>query len=121
MMPRVTNLNLQMYMRLPLSLIHIYFSDTKRYFITEAFNKEYTKFSLRRSRNKIPDYSIRHYDKSKVDLSEGYGMVEINPSFNSQFVFVRVIIKNGKCYVTRAMLSDTIICLLYTSPSPLVS
>lgn len=86
-----------------------HFSDTKRYFITEAFNKEYTKFSLRRSRNKISDTSIKYYDKSKVDLSEGYGMVEINPSINSQSVFVRVIFKDNKCYVTRAMLSDTII------------
>ena len=85
-----------------------HFSDTKRYFITEAFNKEYTKFSLRRGRNKIPDSAMKYYDKSKVDLSKGYGMVEINPSINSKFVFVRAMIKDGDCYVVKAMLSDTI-------------
>lgn len=85
-----------------------HFSDTKRYFITEAFNKEYTKFSLRRGRNKIPDSAMKYYDKSKVDLSKGYGMVEINPSINSEFVFVRAMIKDGDCYVVKAMLSDTI-------------
>lgn len=85
-----------------------HFSDTKRYFITEAFNKEYTKFSLRRGRNKIPDSAMKYYDKSKVDLSKGHGMVEINPSINSKFVFVRAMIKDGDCYVVKAMLSDTI-------------
>lgn len=85
-----------------------HFSDTKRYFITEAFNKEYTKFSLRRKRNKITDSMMKYYDKSKVDLSKGYGMVEINPSINSKFVFVRTVFKDGDCYVVKAMLSDTI-------------
>lgn len=85
-----------------------HFSDTKRYFITEAFNKEYTKFSLRRKRNKITDSIMKYYDKSKVDLSKGYGMVEINPSINSKFVFVSAMIKDGDCYVVKAMLSDTI-------------
>lgn len=86
-----------------------HFSDTKRYFITEAFNKEYTKFSLRRGRNKIKDSAMKYYDQSKVDLSKGYGMVEINPSINSKFVFVRAVFKDGNCYVLKAMLSDVII------------
>ena len=86
-----------------------HFSDTKRYFITEAFGKEYTKFSLRRSRNKITDSAMKYYDQSKVDLTNGYGMVEINPYIDSRFVFVRAVFKDGNCYVVKAMLSDTIV------------
>lgn len=86
-----------------------HFSDTKRYFITEAFGKEYTKFSLRRSRNKITDSAMKYYDHSKVDLTNGYGMVEINPYIDSRFVFVRAVFKDGNCYVVKAMLSDTIV------------
>ena len=84
-------------------------SDTKRYFITEAFNKEYTKFSLRRNRNKIKDSAMKYYDKSKTGLSKGYGIVEISPSINSKFVFVRAVVKDGYCYIVKAMLSDVVV------------
>lgn len=86
-----------------------HFSDTKRYFITEAFSKEYIRFSLKRSRNKITDSAMKYYDQSKVDLTSGYGMVEINPSINSNFVFVRTVFKDGNCYVVKAMLSESIV------------
>lgn len=86
-----------------------HFSDTKRYFIAEAFNKEYTKFSLRRNRNKIKDSAMKYYDKSKTDLSKGYGIVEISPSINLKFVFVRAVVKDGYCYIVKATLSDVVV------------
>lgn len=52
---------------------------------------------------------MKYYDQSKVDLTNGYGMVEINPYIDSRFVFVRAVFKDGNCYVVKAMLSDTIV------------
>ena len=83
-----------------------HFSDTKRYFITEAFKKEYTDFSKRRKRNVIKQdgEDMKYYDAQKTDLSMCKTLVEINPAINGLCSVVVAKIKESKVYITSSML-----------------
>ena len=85
-----------------------HFSDTKRYFITEAFKKEYIGFSLKRSRNKISNQDMKYYNRQVTDLSGCDKFVEICLGTDGMFAFARASVKDGKCYVEKAILSNSV-------------
>lgn len=80
-------------------------SDTKRYFITEAFKDIYIKFSNKRKHNQAKEEDMKYYDRDKVKPS-GECFVEVHPAINGMFVAVMAFQLNSKVYIDKVIIQN---------------
>ena len=76
-----------------------HFSDTKRYFICEAFKNQYTTFSLRRKRANFQNETMKYFDETKTDLTKGIRTVSIVPCINEWFAFISAVLIEDRIYI----------------------
>ena len=81
-----------------------HFSDTKRYFITEAFKSIYTNHSLRRKNNEFQ--SMKYFTSSKIDLSKSTCVIRIVPFVNDWFAAVVSKLIDDKIYITDVLFNQ---------------
>jgi len=77
-----------------------HFSDTKRYFLTEAFKDQYTNYSLRRNRSNFKEDQMNFYDSKKIDFKNAITCARIVPDTNGLFSMAIAKMVENRVYIT---------------------